>query len=131
MNLLLLLVSIFFTLPSWNAIQDGCGDGQIPLHDLRWVRLYKDSTLVRQKQVSGREGMPDSLGYPGSGRWEVATADSAGNESCWALFAPVTAVAPPDELPLYQGTFDVAGRRVQDISSGVYFKRGKKVTKIK
>ena len=139
-GLALLYATISFTLPSFNASDDGCSEGLTPLTDLDSCivtgRTFHGDYRVTAFPCRGLEGwrfeptVPDSFISA-----SVMTVDRAGNRSCPSPFvhlsgAASVAPAPPDEAPL-RPWLDVAGRRMEPGPSGVYLRGQRKVRRVR
>jgi len=152
-------VKLVYTLPTTNVglgFDPDTGDSTIdcslvggPLTDLKYSYLYGVSAdggnplglLILTHNVSGKAGLPDTFEVGDTFGWHywVQTADSSGNKSCASnvvYVGPITGVTPGENPDAVVETmiFDVRGRRVTPLASGIYFKRtkfksGKEITR--
>lgn len=137
------MVTLQWTNPSFNnAVDDSgsqyCGAEGDSLHDLLRIRIYRQlitggpARVVDSLDVRGREGLGDSMRVDEvSGAWFYGTfVDTTGrNESCptnRVYRGPITSVpvAPVAQArPERIRWFDVRGRLVNPVASGIYFWR--------
>lgn len=135
----LLLVTFAFHLPSFN-VADSCRDSFVPLDDLESCFVYQQvryqqPAILSRTYVRGLEGWPFSFAAPDAleATYYVVTADRAGNRSCPSAIVQVGGAVSVPPAPLMivppETWFDVAGRRVTDLSTpGVYTSsRGRRV----
>lgn len=146
MNLFSLLLTLNFTVPSFNADTSrfaGCGD-----HDpgrpetVMAVKLYRalcggTGAPIYQRTISCLRGQRISFdGGPDCATWWVTAVDAAGNESSltcargYTVNVPSVSVAEVGRLARQGKLFDLSGRRLREVTrSGIYYLREGAVTR--